>query len=256
MNGPSHAFLPRDAAARMVRDALAPPGRIEEGPPGMGEVLPALVREPGGDILRRLEHPSFTTLEHLRRVGPPATGSWFNPAVSPSSPVQFELVAYTVPRGTQAWIFDYEWSVFRQSGIDSGDLVRAEPERFAASLGFDVTVDGARVGAIQYGLVPVPEPSARPSFASPAAARPAEVSAADFGGPAAQGLSLQPSRPIVAGARAAPFTLIANEGQRVVLTCVVFRRLRAAVAAIEGRIGGYLISTNVATALVHRLRPR
>lgn len=238
-------FLEREVASRLMRDALGPPGRIEAGPPGMGEAPPTLVHEPGGDVLRRLEHPAFTTLERMRRVGPPTNGSWFSPQVSQQNVVQFELVNFEVPRGQQAWVFDYQFSIFRQSGVDPGDIVRAEDGRFSSSVGFDVQIDGQRIGAIQYGLVPVPQDT---SF------RP--VPANNTLGTPTQGLSLLPARESVAGARGAPFTLIANEGQRVVLTCVIFRRLRAAVAAIEGRMGGYLIGTQFAQSLVHRMRPR
>lgn len=238
-------FMGRDEAARLVRGALGPPGRIEEGPPGMGEVPPALVHEPGGDVMRRLQHPAFTTLERMQRIGPPTSGAWFSPQVSLSNTVQFELVNFEVPRGQQAWVFDYEFQVYRQSGVDPGDIVKAEEGRYSSSIGFDVTVDGQRIGAIQYGLVPVPQPSTfrpvPPSFEQ---------------GTATQGRSLLPARLLVAGARGAPFTVIANEGQRVVLTCVIFRRLRTAVAAIEGRLGGYLVATNFAQALVNRMRPR
>lgn len=266
-------FLERGAAEALLRQAAAPrgvaplaraaphdepPGRIEAGPPGVGVREPVLIHEPGGDVLRRLEHPAFTTLERMQRVGPPANGSWFNPNISTQSSVQVELLSFQVPRGQQAWVFDYSFSLYRQSGVDPGDLVKAEDGRFSSCLGFDVTLDGQRVGAIQYGLVPVPQgtPLVRSTNLLAAPTQPIYQGAPQFGGPAQQGLSLLPARETVAGARGAPFTLIANEGQRVTLTCVIFRRLRAAVGAIEGRLGGYLLATNFAQSLTNRLRPR
>jgi hypothetical protein len=254
-------LLERSAAAALLRQVgSAPPGNIEIGPPGMNgpgtPVEPTLIHEPGGDVLRRLEHPAFTTLERMRRIGPPPNGAWFNPAVNPSNPVQFELISFQVPRGQQAWIFDYSFSLYRQSGVDPGDIIKAEDGRFSNQIGFDVTLDGQRVGAIQYGLQPIPQPTLRPQFSSPTSQAPTTINPNDYAGPASQGLSLLPARENVAGARGAPFTLIAHEGQRVVLTAVIFRRLRAAVAAVEGRIGGYLLATNFATALVNRMRPR
>lgn len=251
--------MERDTAVALLRQATAPrgdepPGRVEVGPPGVG-IEPMLVHEPGGDVIRRLEHPAFTTLERMRRIGPPVNGAWFNPNVSPQSPVQFEILSFKVPRGQQAWVFDYSFSLYRQSGVDPGDLVKAEDGRFSSSIGFDVTLDGQRVGAIQYGLVPIPQPLGRPQFSNPRFA-PATVNADDYAGPATQGLSLLPARETVAGARGAPFTLIANEGQQVTLTAVIFRRFRAAIGAVEGRIGGYLLATNFAQSLTNRLRPR
>lgn len=249
-------MLERDVAAALLRQVGSPPpGRIEVGPPGVN-AEPTLIHEPGGDVLRRLEHPAFTTFERMRRIGPPDNGSWFNPAVSPQAPVQFDILSFEVPRGQQAWIFDYSFSVFRQSGVDPGDIIKAEDGRYSNQMGFDVQVDGSRVGAIQYGLVPIPQPTLRPQFSSPTAQSPRTINPNDYAGPASQGLSLQPLRESPAGARGAPFTLIANEGQRVNVTCVIFRRLRTAVAAVEGRIGGYLLATNFATSLVNRLRPR
>jgi hypothetical protein len=261
MNARAPHLMERDVAAALLRQVgSAPPGHIAVGPPGMNgpgtHEEPALIHEPGGDVMRRLEHPAFTTLERLRRIGPPATGSWFNPSVSPTNPVQFDILSFEVPRGQQAWIFDYSFSVYRQSGVDPADLIKAEDGRFANQIGFDVQVDGARIGAIQYGLIPIPQPTLRPQFSSVTSQAPSTINPNDYAGPASQGLSLLPSREGVAGARGAPFTIIANEGQRVNLSCVIFRRLRSAVGAIEGRIGGYLLASNFATALVNRMRPR
>lgn len=229
-----------------------PPGQSWAGPPGTGPE-PTLVHEPGGDVMRRLQHPAFKTIEQMRRAGPPANGSWFHPSVSSKNLVQVDLLSYTVPRGQQLWIFDYEFTIYRQSGLDPAGLVVAEEGRFATTIGFDVTVNGSRMGALLYGLEPVP--TGLPGAASSTAPQAAGSNASYLGTPT-QGLSLLPARSAVQGARGMPFTLIAEEGSRVVLTAVIFNRLRCTVGAIEGKFGGYLVGTNFANSLVARMRPR
>lgn len=112
------------------------------------------VHQPGGDLLAQLLHPSITVFEQMYRTSP--TDAWFASSVSGSSPVQFEIGSYRVPQGVCLWLQNYEFSVFRPSGQDAGDFVRAEDDRFSNTIGFDLTINGTRPGSIKFQLDPSP----------------------------------------------------------------------------------------------------
>lgn len=226
-------------------------------PPGFAP-QPTLIHEPGGDVVRELVHPAFTIFDQMYRVLP--EGTWFDPSVSPQKPVQFELGAFTVPPGTNLWLFDYEFTVFRQSGIDPADIVPAEEGRFSGVLGFDLNFSGRRMTNLMYQLDPVAVQISRPTF-QPAVGQRAvaaqfNVAASqNFASNASPGLSLLPVTSRRQGARDAPFTLVAGEGDRVSLNAVIFRPVPSPIVTIQGRSAGFLLHTNVSQALMNRLRP-
>jgi len=255
------AALGADAIVKEAKAALPAPAGPESqgqesGPPGL-DMEPGYVHEPGGDWLNGLLHPQINIFEELYRVLP--DDSWFQPSVTPTSPVQFELGSFTVPQSQQLWIYDYEFSVYRMSGSDPGDYVKAEAGRFAGQMGFDVTINGRRLSHLLYQLDPNPVPVTRQSFNPQGQANQADFSRAavgSFASTASPGLSLLPVRRAVQGAENAPFTLIARQGDRVALSCVIFRRILSPIATIEARHGGFLLQTNLAETLINRLRPR
>lgn len=267
---PPFTVVSRAAAAAVVRDAQ---GEIKSrqqriasefqgqqaGPPGLGEP-PTLTHEPGGAVVHDLLHPAFTIHETLDRVLP--EGGWFDPDLSPQRPVQFQLGAFTVPKGQSLWLFDYQFQIYRPSGVDPGDFLPAAPGRFSNQIGFDVTVGGSRNASLSLQLAPQPVSLARQAFAPPIGFDAAtqdqfnRASAGNFASTASPGNSLLPVRPNVMGPRGMPFTLVAGEGSVVALNVVIFNTVRSPISTIEGRQAGYLIATNTSTALLNRVRPR
>jgi len=253
----------RRERARALRGIDAREGQ-DAGVPGMGEP-PALVHEPGLSVMRRLLHPVFTPFEFLRRIQP--KDGWFSPTVDPQHPVQFQLGSFTVPQNQLALVMDYEFAVYRPSGIDPGDFVRAANGRFSNQMGFDVTIDGVRPANTSFQLVPQPAPVARQQFEPPfiapsAGAGPAQneafvrARANSFAATAGPGTAMLPLRPNVLGPRSGPFTFIADQSSQVALACVIFNRLRSPISCVEGRLAGFLIETQVANAILNRVRPR
>lgn len=234
-------------------------GGQSAGPPGFGGE-PTLIHEPGGDLIRRLVHPdAFTTFEQLYRSLP--EDSWFSPLTRPSRPVQFELGSFTVPQNQHLYIYDYEFSVLRLSGVDAGDYVKAEDYRFSGVLGFDLNLSGRRLSNLLYQLDPVPTLASRPTYEPPIGARavPAQFDrsvAQSFAANASPGTSLLPATPKRQGPRDTAFTLVAKQNDRVSLNCVIFKTITTPVAAIEGRVAGFLLHTQASNALINRLRPR
>lgn len=231
---------------------------FEPGVPGQAGD-PTSVTIPGGEILQKLQHPTFNTFEYLFRTLPEE--GWFSPGVSPRNLVQFQLGSFRVPQQQQLWVFDYEFRVFRQSGLDAGDTVPCEEGRFSNIMGFDITTGQRRASSLLYQLDPVPVQLLNPEFQPPPGAR---ASAGQFvtsgfqsfAATASPGLSLLPVWSKVQGAREAPFTIIAGENVSVGLQCVIFRPIPTPITFVEARIAGYLLESNFAQALLGRVRPR
>lgn len=231
------------------------------GPPGTGEPPPA-IHSPGGDLLSGLKHPLFVTVERLYRVLPEE--AFFNPDLTPERPFKFDLGSFQAPKGRDFWLTDYSFGVLRLSGLDAGDFVYAETGRFSGQMCFDVSISGKRPSDLLYQLDPQPLSLTREQFRPPASFSP-DVSppdvfnaaaAASFASTAGVGSSGLPVRPEVQGPRNGPFSIVVDEGQYVTLTCVIFRALTAPIAAIEGRLAGFCLHTNLSRTLVQRMAPR
>lgn len=254
----------RRAEARAEQTSMhMPPGwdggkGQEAGPPGMG--LPThLVHQPGGDTLNRLLVPGFEVFEEMYQVLPEE--SWYDPTVSPSQPIQFELGAFQVPAGMHLWVFDYTFTPFRLSGVDAGDIVPVEDQRLTTVLGFDLTISGRRTSHLLYQLDPVKvQLQQQPNYANirPAANPGAfdRAQAQSFASAASPATSLLPSRHKRQGAESGPFTIIARENERVALSCVIFRTVPFPLGSIQGRHAGYLVASNVSESILNRMRPR
>jgi hypothetical protein len=203
---------------------------------------------------------------------------WYSPTVRPSKPVQFELGAFKVPQGVHLWLMGYEFSVYRQSGVDAGDFIKAEDDRFTGVMGFDLTLDGNRPASLLFQLDPVAVQATRQQF-EPALTsgrgqraipgQPSNVasgavtaqfnrsSANSFASTAGAGTALLPARSRRVGPNApAPFTYVARESVTVALGCVIFRPVPSPLAFIQGEITGYLLQSNASEALLARMRPR
>lgn len=258
----------------------------EVGPPGYA-ASPVDVHQPGGALLTQLLHPSITIWEQMFRISP--SDAWFLPTVNAANPVQFELGSYRVPSGQHLWLRGYEFSVYRQSGVDSGDFLKAEGDRFSGMIGFDLTVNGTRPASIKFQLEPTPASVGNSAFTGACAgsasqpfalAKPTggsfkmgspvlkygilgtggscvNLSGGQGSSVASQGTSLLPSRPERMGPLAPdPFTIVVKENQSLVLTCVIYRAIRSPIAFIQADAKGYLVQTNASEALMNRVRPR
>lgn len=265
-------LVPRQAAAVVVRaeqeryrgqqdEGLSAFGGQQAGAPGMGAV-PGLVHLPGGDVISELQHPAFTTFERLRRKLPEE--GWFDPDLNADNPVQFQIESYEVPSNTALWLFDYEFAVYRPSGIDPGDFIKAELGRFSNQLGFDINVGGRRQGDLSYQLDPDAVTLGRASFENPTGSSFRVATTTAFNSSAANsyaaatniGTSLLPVRRAVQGPEGHPFTFVIGPGNRVALNCVIFNTILSPLACIEGRMAGYLIHDLVSESLLNRVRPR
>jgi hypothetical protein len=224
------------------------------GPPGLGPE-PALTRSSGGDVINRIVHPALTIFERMYRRLPDE--SFFSPKVSPRVPVQFEIGSFTVPKHSSLWMFDYEFGVYRFSGIDPNDTLKAEPGRFGGMMGFDLTFSGRRLTSTSYQLDPAPIPFQRGAFqALDVSTQFDDAAAGSFASAASPGKSLLPVRDEVMGARNSPFMLVANPGATISMSCVIFRTVTSPIAFIQSAMGGYLLHQQVSEAMLNRVRPR
>lgn len=268
--------LPQNQAQSLVRGALARAAEDQQeyysafegqqtGVPGMGSA-PELQHIPALGVFKDFLHPAFTIFEYLNRSLPEE--GWYDPSISPSNPFKFQLGSFTVPQNQALWLFDYEFTVYRQSGIDPGDFVRAEDGRYANQIGTDITISQRREASLRFQLDPqnisatrqefeknVPEIDGRTGQLNPTDAF-NRAASNDFATTAGPGTSLQPLRSNKFGPRDGPWTLVADEGARVALNVVIFNRIRSPLAFIEGRQAGYLIHRQVSSALIQRVRPR
>jgi hypothetical protein len=266
---PSNAV--RSAAAALAAEARSEQQQRTErlrteffgqqaGVPGMGEA-PTLTHEPGASVIaQKLLHPSFSIFEREFRSLPEQ--GWFSSVVSASRPVEFQLGAFTVPKDQELWLTDYQFQVYRPSGLDPGDFVVAAPGRFSNQIGFDINVRGKRTSNISYQLDPQPVALGRADFGAPIGSDDPNPGAFDsaaarsFASTTSAGTSLLPRRPNVQGPRGGPFTFVVGQGAAVSLNVVIFNSITSPLAAIGGRMAGWLLHTNLSSALIQRVRPR
>lgn len=244
------------AAGRTPPLAVSGVHHASAGPAGFGQE-PILVHQPGGQVVNQMVSPQFTPIEQLYRKLPEE--GWFQPSVSAQRPVQFELGSFQVPDGLELWLMDYEFSVFRPSGVDAGDVVQAARWRFSGFMGFDMVFDGRRLSHLLYELDPSPVTVTRTAFSTFAQKSQEDFNRAAFNSFAANspaGTSLLPVRSDVQGARNVPFCFIVQEDSRVSFSAVIFRPLTAPVAFVQARFGGFLVQNTTSRSLVNRMRPK
>lgn len=225
-----------------------------------GQGIAGEVVQPGGDLLLKLQPQGINTLEQMYRALP--QDSWFDPNVSPSRPLQFELGSFTVPASMDAWITFYEFQAFVQSGTDPGDFIPAAEGRFSNVLGFDITVDGRRFGNLLYQLDPVPVSPQRQTFDPPTGSQQqppnvfSRAQASSFAANASPALSLLPMRSAIQGDPAGPFTIVAKQKSKVALSCVIFNTIPVPLAAIQGRMCGYTLTSLKSDEYLKRMRAK
>jgi hypothetical protein len=276
--------MPRSLAAALVRQAaqegVAPPPGYQVGSPAQlkqawpgstGAGVPGMAGEPlaqhvpGGNLVGQVLHQGASPIERFFNKLPEE--GWFAAQVSPSRPVQVDLGSFTSPNGQSFWLFDYEFQVFVQSGVDPGDVKPAETGRFFGVLGFDITFNGSRLANLRYEIDPGPSVFTKSGFqqggtpGNPLGVRLPPPSAfalatANSFAAAGPGLSLLPVWDKLYGPRQGPFSVQVQEGATVTLSAFIFHPLPAPIASISGRLAGFLIGSNVSNTLVNRVRLR
>lgn len=244
-------------AGGLIRD---PNAGQSAGPPGLAQE-PQVVHHGGGGLLDELLLPGYERVAQLYKALP--EDGWFDPSISPSNPISFQLGVFEVPRGTQYWLFEYDFFAFRQSGVDPADSIVAEEGRFSTVLGFDLTIDGWRSGNLLYQLDPVPVQLQKAQF-QPQPGRGGRIdpfafdiaAAESFATAAGPGLSLLPPGRNTQGPSNAPFTIIAREGQFVAFSVVIYETIDAPLTALALFHSGFLVHTQLGDSLINRLRPR
>jgi hypothetical protein len=214
----------------------------------------------GGALNTLMLDPSIIPFEQLFRALPEE--GMFNPNVRPSRPFNFEIGAFRVDNTMALALFDLRPDIYRFSGIDPGDSVPVEARRFAAVLGFDITIDQRHtMGNIQYQLDSHPIDHSggqafRPATGTTDLFTQPDISAASsFASPAGSGDSLQPQRPHRFGAPSIPFMILARSGQTVQLRVVVFRPIPSPIAFIEYGMTGLLLPEQTLEAYLKCMKP-
>jgi hypothetical protein len=217
------------------------------------------VHEPGAAIAAQVIHPDTTIFERLYRKLPEE--SWFSPLLTPRSPVIFEIGAYRVPKDMELWIFDYEFSVFRPSGINPGDSVMAEDWHYSGFMGFDLLVGLDHQTNAKFELDPTATTLQRDTFRQDPNYAPTAIDfnrsmTNSFAATTSSSTSLLPVRNTTMGPRGGPFTIVVTESRVVSITCVIFQQVTGVVNWIQGDLSGYLLKKNTSTSLLEGVRPR
>jgi len=215
----------------------------------------------GGMLTSLIQHPSTLAFERLYRRLPEE--GMFDANISPTNPFTFELGAFRVPGNFSLLLFDLIPNLFRFSGLDPGDYIPIETERFSSILGFSLTVDQRFVGNVEFELDPAPiQRGSLQAFQSSNTTNPEATlaniaigQANSFANASSAGTGLLPQRPRRYGAPSVPFTLIANANQTVQASCVIFRPVPTPIAFIEYSLSGLLLPSTWADAALNIISP-
>jgi hypothetical protein len=105
----------------------------------------------GGGFAKAVLHPSFVPFEHVFRKLP-QDGVY---EATRQNPFQFEMGAFTVPRGMNFVLAEYEFQIFRLNGAVAGDAVPLEDRRLPLQVGYDMSIDQFQKGDIQIEILPI-----------------------------------------------------------------------------------------------------
>lgn len=225
----------------------------------------------GGALNSLLVNPEVVPFEQLYRRLPEE--GMFLDSVTPETPFVFELGAFRVPQTFCLALFDLRPDIYRFSGVDPGDTVPVEARRFSSVMGFQISIDQAQPGNINFQLDPVPIQTFTQAFTQPQAFDP-ELSpavaaalgaaqgsrfnigaASNFASAAGAGTSLLPQRPTRYGPLNAPFTLYVRSAQTVQIRCVIFQPIPSPIAFIEYDIAGFMMPEEYLRALTECMKP-
>lgn len=251
---PPVRVLPLPTAAKAL-------GQFFPSPDGEAAADIVSQHEPGGLVVAGLVNPDMQILKRGWRVLPEE--SFFSALVTPQRPLQFELGSFQVPKATDLWLFDYETSVYRFSGLDPADWIKAEVGRFSGVMGFDLTLNNnQRPGNIKFEIDPHNISGQKAMFSNvptggfASIAEFNQAAANSFASTASPGLALFPPSRDRLGPRNGPFCYIVPETTSVALSCVIFRPITSPIATIEGIIAGYLVDRAKSQQIQGETRPR
>lgn len=115
----------------------------------------------GGELLKLLNHPSLTPLEHIfRRTPPPGAFT-----ATPANPVQFELGALTVPVSMAFVLLETRFAIYIPSGVIAGDFEELDDRRLSTIVGYDMLFTNTRTANLRYELTPSPPTTNTEAFA-------------------------------------------------------------------------------------------
>lgn len=228
--------------------------------PGMeaaphGGASPVVLR--GGRFYIDTLHKSLSPFERFwRRQFPPSA---FGNPLRPSSTINFEIGAFTVPNNMALMIFDFRPDVYRFSGLDPYDVVPVETRSLSTQIGFDLKVSSATKGDVQFSLLPrAPQLSQLEAFIKPgstskfgSALQPPAPNASPF----SRGIALQPQRPQRYGALNTAFTIYARSGEPVQAEVNVFQPLTQPLAFVEYSLTGFLVPNLWMDDVLNVIRP-
>lgn len=246
---------------------LSPGGYAQPGDQGFSEgvpqarlqALPAPLRnaiqrvlQAGGSLPSRVTHPTLTFFEQVwRRL--PEQGV-FSAGLNFANPLSIQMGVFRVPVSQTLLLFDLRPDVYTFSGVDPFDTIPVQERRFSTQMGWDITIDGQRVGNTRFELNPVARTAEQPapSKLTGRAGSPAEFAAAraaQFGASLGTGTALQPQRPQRFGPAELPLTLWVNENSSFAVSASIFRRITFSIAFFEFDLAGLLLPSELATKL-------
>lgn len=239
-------------------DAVRSPSPGELSAPSGGEIV--YQHQPGTDVVSGLVHPALQIMQWGWRALPEE--SMFSNFVTPGTPMQFQLGSFAVPRNTELWLFEFETNIYRFSGIDPMDWIRAEIGRYNGMMGFDFDVNGRRPGNVKWELDPHAITGQKQSFDVPIGTGPANLAQFNraavnsFAATSGQGTALFPPGRMRLGPSNGPFCYVCQETSHVSLSCVIWRPLTSPIACIEGVVMGYLVDRLTSQRIQMEVSPR
>lgn len=217
--------------------------------PGAGVTRVETVRAhaPGGEMLGYLQSEQILYFEQLYRKLP--VDGLYN--ATPSKPVTIVMGSFRVPRSQVLVILDYNFDIYRFSGAFAGDYVPVENNRLSTQVGWDITVNANRQGAVQYQIIPgVPTQSQQP-YGPTAVGSTAQdwefelVRSAELQGPAGPALSMMPQRHHRSGLVKASNNYVVRSTGDLIVTCSVINRIPTPIAFFEANVMGILMPQSV-----------
>jgi hypothetical protein len=236
----------------------------------------------GGALQQLLLHPSVVPFEQVFRRQP-SPGIY---RATPTKTFTFEVGAFTVPNNMMLAVAEWNFHVYRFSGVYAGESVLIDGGLCSLNIGTDFNVDQMRLGNTVFELIPINPQTAQAAFSpvqtggttfGAGSINPVPVTNNAGGIPTPYGLSnligsmnqqsafvqgagigsaLMPyTDRAVQGPSRMPFTYYARESQAVQLRVSVYRQLRIPISYFETRIMGYLLPINTLLELQKAMAP-
>ena len=191
--------------------------------------------------------------------------AWYDPARSPTNTTSIEVLSYKVPTGRAVLLLDYtiEPYVF---GLGAVSALPAPDRGLWRTLGHTLTVDGKTPGVISFDLEPVPSTNQRMAYRNTGTSlrRLDEITAGDYartrsrryGRTTVGGTAIMPPRTTHHGFApgVAQWSILADEGETIVLGALIYRALPFPLAFLEGRLVGYAAPRNTLLTLLEDMR--